>query len=71
MLLTGEVPDEETKKQAGVTALGIENVRNVQNELVIGPVASGSQQATDAYITSKVKATSSPRTSSTPTTSRS
>ena len=55
MLLTGEVPDEEIKKQAGVSALGVENVRNVQNELVVGPVASGSQRATDAYITSKVK----------------
>ncbi len=56
VLLTGEVPDEEVKRQAGVTALGIENVRNVQNELVVGPVASGGQQATDAYTTSKVKA---------------
>ncbi len=56
VLLTGEVPDEETRTQAGVTALGIENVRNVQNELVVGPVTSGSQRATDAYITSKVKA---------------
>ena len=56
VLLTGQVPDEETKRQAGVTALGIENVRNVQNELVVGPVTSGSQGATDAYITSKVKA---------------
>ena len=33
VLLTGQVPDEEIKKQAGVSALGIENVRNVQNEL--------------------------------------
>jgi osmotically-inducible protein OsmY len=56
VLLTGEVPDQETKEQAGVSALGIENVRNVQNELVVGPVASFSQQATDAYTTSKVKA---------------
>ena len=55
VLLTGEVPDQQTKEQAGVTALGIENVRNVQNELIIGPVASGSQQASDAYITSTVK----------------
>ena len=55
LLLTGQVPDEEIKKQAGVTALGIENVRNVENELVVGPVTSGSQGATDAYITSKVK----------------
>jgi osmotically-inducible protein OsmY len=56
VLLTGEVPDEETSRQAGVTAFGIENVRNVQNELVVGPVTSGSQRATDAYTTSKVKA---------------
>jgi osmotically-inducible protein OsmY len=55
VLLTGEVPDEETKKEAGVTALGIENVRNVQNELVLGPVTSFSQRATDGYTTSKVK----------------
>jgi osmotically-inducible protein OsmY len=55
VLLTGEVPDEETKKEAGVTALGVENVRNVQNELVVGPVTSSSQRATDGYTTSKVK----------------
>ena len=55
VLLSGQVPDQEIKTQAGVTALGIENVRNVQNELVVGPVTSGSQGATDAYITSKVK----------------
>ncbi len=56
VLLSGQVPDQATKTQVGVTALGIENVRNVQNELVVGPVTSGSQGATDAYITSKVKA---------------
>jgi osmotically-inducible protein OsmY len=56
VLLTGEVPDQQSKEQAGVTALGIENVRNVQNELVIGPVASASQRASDAYTTSRVKA---------------
>lgn len=55
VLLTGEVPDEETRKQAGITALGIENVRNVQNELVIGPVASLGQRATDGYTTTRVK----------------
>ena len=55
VLLTGEVPDEEAKKQAGISALGVVNVRNVQNELVVGPVASMSQRATDGYTTSKVK----------------
>lgn len=56
LLLSGEVPDEEIKKDAGVMALGVENVRNVQNELVVGPPTSLSQRATDGYTTSKVKA---------------
>jgi osmotically-inducible protein OsmY len=56
VLLSGEVPDEDTKKEAGVLALGIENVRNVQNELAVGAVTSLSQRASDGYMTSKVKA---------------
>ena len=55
VLLSGQVPDEAVKKDIGVLALGIENVRNVQNELVVGPATSFSQRATDGYVTSKVK----------------
>jgi len=55
VLLTGEVPNEATKTEAGVLALGVENVRNVQNELAIGAVAPFSQRATDGYLTSLVK----------------
>ena len=55
VLLTGEVPDAATKTEAGVLALGVENVRNVQNELAVGPVTSFNQRATDGYLTSLVK----------------
>jgi osmotically-inducible protein OsmY len=50
------VPDQQTKDDIGAVALGVENVRNVQNELIIGPNTSGSTRANDAYLTSKVKA---------------
>jgi len=56
VLIVGQVPDEALKKQIGVTVLGIENVRNIQNDLVIGPPASFGQHTSDTYITSKVKA---------------
>jgi osmotically-inducible protein OsmY len=56
ILLVGEVPDQQTKDDIGAVALGVENVRNVQNELIIGPNTSGSTRANDAYLTSKVKA---------------
>jgi len=52
ILLVGEVPDQQTKDDIGAIALGVENVRNVQNELIIGP----NTRANDAYLTSKVKA---------------
>jgi osmotically-inducible protein OsmY len=55
VLIVGQVPNEELKQQIGVTVLGIENVRNVQNDLAIGPPASFSQHTSDTYITSKVK----------------
>jgi osmotically-inducible protein OsmY len=54
VLLTGEVPDEATKRDVGVIALGIENVRNVQNELVVGPAVSRSQRRSDGYTTMRV-----------------
>jgi osmotically-inducible protein OsmY len=56
VLLVGEVPNQQIKDDIGVIALGVENVRNVQNELVVGPNTSASTKANDAYLTSKVKA---------------
>jgi osmotically-inducible protein OsmY len=55
VLVAGEVPTQEIKNDIGAIALGVENVRNVQNELVVAPIASASTHANDAYITSKVK----------------
>jgi osmotically-inducible protein OsmY len=55
VLLSGEVPSEEVKKDVGVIALGVENVRNVQNEIVIAPRASLTQSSNDTLTTSKVK----------------
>jgi osmotically-inducible protein OsmY len=55
VLVVGEVPSPEIKDDIGVIALGVENVRNVQNELMVGPNTSASTRANDAYLTSKVK----------------
>ena len=55
LLLAGEVPSEDIKKDVGIMALGLENVRNVQNEIVVAPPASFSQSSSDTLTTSKVK----------------
>jgi osmotically-inducible protein OsmY len=55
VLLMGEAPSEEVKKDLGVIALGVENVRNVQNEIGVGAKASLNQRSTDSLTTSKVK----------------
>lgn len=56
VLLTGEVPDEQTRTKAGNLILAIENVKSITNELAIGPKSSISSRTNDSYITSKVKA---------------
>lgn len=55
VLLTGEAPSEEVK--AGITEIvkGIENVRNVQNEMAIAAPSSMGVRSSDSYTTSKVK----------------
>ncbi|MGQ0523383.1 MAG: BON domain-containing protein [Betaproteobacteria bacterium] len=56
VLLTGEVADAAAKAVAEKTAQGVENVRNVVNELAIGPSSALSARANDTYLTSVVKA---------------
>lgn len=56
VLLTGQVANEAAKAQAGRIATGVENVKGVINELVIGPVSTLSSRSNDALITSKVRA---------------
>lgn len=55
VLLTGEVPNQEAKTEAENIVKAIENVKNVTNEIVIGPITSISDHANDAYLTSVVK----------------
>jgi len=55
VLLVGEVPSQEIKDDIGAIALGVENVRNVQNDLTIEALASTSTSANDAYLTGMVK----------------
>jgi osmotically-inducible protein OsmY len=55
VLLNGEVPSEQIKKDLGVIALGVESVRNVQNEIAVAPPASLKQSSNDTWLTSQVK----------------
>ncbi|MFD4835974.1 BON domain-containing protein [Achromobacter sp. NPDC058515] len=55
LLLTGDVPTEEAKSQATAIAQGIENVKQVINQLNVGPIASFGVRSNDTWLTSKVK----------------
>ncbi len=55
VLLTGEAIDEESKAKAESLAKGVENVRNVTNELQIGGASQLTSRSNDAYLTTKVK----------------
>jgi osmotically-inducible protein OsmY len=56
VLLTGEAPTEAAKAEAERITQSVESVKNITNELVVGPKTSISDRANDTYITSKVKA---------------
>ena len=56
VLLTGQVPTEEIKQDLSVLVLEVPNVRNVQNELVVGGNSSTTSRASDALLSSRVKA---------------
>ncbi|MDQ8032720.1 phospholipid-binding protein [Bordetella genomosp. 1] len=55
MLLTGDVPSEAAKAEAGTIAQGVQKVRSVSNQLTVGPAASFTTRSNDTWITSKVK----------------
>lgn len=55
VLITGEVPDDETKAKVEREVRGIEGVINVTNELEVGFASSYTSRSNDALITSKVK----------------
>lgn len=55
VLLTGQVPSEQLRQLAGSTVGAINSVRQVHNELQIGPQARFGSQSLDAWITTKIK----------------
>ncbi|HRD32821.1 MAG TPA: BON domain-containing protein [Rhodocyclaceae bacterium] len=55
VLLTGEVPNESIRSEAGRLAEGVANVRGVINELALGAPSSLGARSNDTLITSKVR----------------
>jgi len=55
VLLSGEVPNETVKADIGKLVFGIENVRNVNNELIVAGLSSLTSRSSDGLITSNVK----------------
>ncbi len=56
VLLTGEVPTEQAKVQAGEVASRSQNVRTVVNELTVAPPSTLGQRTNDTTIGTKVRA---------------
>jgi osmotically-inducible protein OsmY len=55
VLLTGEVPSDAVRAEIERIARGVQNVRGVYNETIIGGVSSLTARSNDSLITSKVK----------------
>lgn len=55
VLISGEVPNDATKTEIGRIVAGIENVRNVNNELTVSGISSLTSRGSDTLITSDVK----------------
>jgi len=55
VLLTGQVPNDEVRSRVRDAVQAIPNVKEVQNELVLGSPTSLKVRGTDAYMTAKVK----------------
>ncbi|HYR05388.1 MAG TPA: BON domain-containing protein [Gallionella sp.] len=55
VLISGEAPSEAVRTEIGRLVAGIENVRNVSNELVVSGPSSLTSRSSDSLITSDVK----------------
>ncbi len=55
VLATGEVPSDTVKADITRIIGGVQNVKDINNELVIGPMATLSSRSGDAMITGSVK----------------
>ncbi len=56
VLLTGEVPNAQDIEQIQQIVAGVDNVRNIVNELAVMGLTSFAQRSADAFITGQVKA---------------
>jgi osmotically-inducible protein OsmY len=56
LLLTGEVPSEQDKQLVEKVVGGVENMRNVVNELAVLGNSTFTQRSNDVLVTSRVKA---------------
>lgn len=56
VLITGEIPDEATRIKVKELVMAVPNVRETQDELVVGAVSGYLDRSNDGYITAKVKA---------------
>ena len=56
VLLTGEAPTEDMKKEISAAIRGITNVRSVTNEITVGGNSSLASRSSDTIITTNVKA---------------
>ncbi len=56
VLLTGEVVDAATRAKVKELVMAVPNVRDIQDELVIGGVSGYLARSNDSYMTAKVKA---------------
>ncbi|MGH9579246.1 MAG: BON domain-containing protein, partial [Terriglobales bacterium] len=55
VLLTGEAPTEEIKQDLTIVALEVQNVRNVQNEVIVAGNSSFTSRSSDGLLTSNIK----------------
>jgi len=55
VLISGEVPSDAIKTEIGKLVASIENVRNINNELVVSGTSSLTSRSSDSLITSNVK----------------
>ncbi|WP_435627737.1 BON domain-containing protein [Candidatus Ferrigenium straubiae] len=55
VLVSGEAPSEVVKAEIGRLVAGVENVRNVSNELVVASPSSLTSRSSDSVVTSDVK----------------
>ena len=55
VLLTGEVPDDQTKQRAEEIVRGLPNVNAVVNELAVEPKSTFDTRANDTYLVARIK----------------